>query len=62
MLERPTMRLKLSNRAVVAGVNTLFISMALTANHLTGSGSDYLAARRCAGWCMLTVAEPVTAK
>ncbi len=43
--------------AVVAGVMTLFAVMAIIANRLTKSVSDYLVAGRCAGRYMLTLAS-----
>jgi SSS family solute:Na+ symporter len=42
---------------VVVGVLTLFTAMAVLANRLTKSVSDYLVAGRCAGRYMLTVAS-----
>lgn len=43
--------------AVVAGVLGLFVTMAVLANRLTKSVSDYLVAGRCAGRYMLTMAS-----
>lgn len=43
--------------AVVVGVLTLFTTMAVIANRLTRSVSDYLVAGRCAGRYMLTMAS-----
>jgi SSS family solute:Na+ symporter len=43
--------------AVVAAVITLFTTMAVIANRLTRSVSDYLVAGRCAGRYMLTMAS-----
>jgi len=42
---------------VVVGVLTLFTTMAVIANRLTRSVSDYLVAGRCAGRYMLTMAS-----
>ena len=51
------MHMTLLDWAVVAGVMTLFVTMAVIANRLTRSVSDYLVAGRSAGRYMLTIAS-----